>query len=358
MEIAYWHAWNLVTPIGPRRFSKLLEYFGSAEAAWKADEGSLASLLGGQNNLSQKVLALKAKIDVSLEFEKLSKKKIAVTSSLSADYPQLLRNIYDPPPILYYRGNIQVAGQKAIAIVGSRNATGYGRQMTEKLARELVKCGFGIVSGMARGIDSYAHQGALEAQGDTVAVLGCGLDIVYPRENKLLMDSIMEKGVVISEFPPGRKPEPFNFPRRNRIISGLALGVVVVEAAEKSGSLITADYALEQGKDVFAVPGPALSRLSKGTNNLIKQGAKLIESAADIVEEYGYTFDAQLTRQQPDLTVLESKIIKMLSWEPTALEKISAQLEVMPEELLSNLAILEIKGLVKQLPGQKYIVKS
>ncbi|WP_227766646.1 DNA-processing protein DprA [Zhaonella formicivorans] len=353
---AYWNALNSVPGIGPQTIQKLIEFFGNPENVWHAEPSLLESVLGSRRNVFENFLSFRAKFNVEAEWEKILKKDIKIVTFNDKIYPVNLRYIYGAPQVLYYKGSLENAIQNAIAIVGSRKATAYGQKMAEKIAYDLGKQGFCVVSGMARGIDSFAHWGVLRAAGSTIAVLGNGLDIVYPPENKRLMEEIIAHGAVISEFPLGTKPEAQNFPRRNRLISGLTLGVVVVEAAEKSGSLITADYALEQGRDVFAVPGPVFSRFSKGTNYLIKQGAKLVEDVNDILEEYGYAPVPERKTTRQELSAVEAKIVELLSWEPVSFEEIMAKLLVPPENLLSTLTVLEIRGIIKQLPGQRYII--
>ncbi|MGB9825354.1 MAG: DNA-processing protein DprA, partial [Desulfofundulus sp.] len=259
---------------------------------------------------------------------------------------------------LFVRGTLPQPGGQFVAIVGSRRATPYGVTVAENLGGELALAGVTVVSGMARGIDSAAHRGALAAGGRTVAVLGCGVDVVYPRENKRLMEGIIEAGAVISEFPPGSPPEAWHFPVRNRIISGLSRATVVVEAAGKSGALITADLALDQGRDVMAVPGPVTSRQSRGSNQLIKQGARLVESAEDVLEELGITclFSGKHLQSpgMPGLTAVEETVYGMLSCEPVPVDIIVENTGLSVQQVLSALMFLEVKALVRQFPGRLY----
>jgi DNA processing protein len=275
------------------------------------------------------------------------------------DYPKNLKNIYDPPPLIFFKGQIKPEDRKAIAVVGSRKTSSYGRLVTESLVESLASGGITIVSGLARGIDSISHQVALKAKGRTIAVLGSGLDIIYPPENKKLADKIAENGAVISEFLLGTKPEGTNFPKRNRIISGLCLGVVIVEAGPKSGALLTAQHALEQNREVFAVPGDIRSQGSKGTNNLIKQGAKLVSSIDDILIELNELTSApakaeRISMLEQALPKEEKDIFRLLSQEPYHIDKISKELGLRSSEALSFLLSLELKGLVKQLPGKVF----
>src|SRR6266581_4308709 len=289
----------------------------------------------------------------------------ATTLALTDErYPELLRTIPDPPPVLYCDGSLEPGDRQAVAIVGSRQATPYGLRVTDALARELSALGFTIVSGFARGIDAAAHRAALASGGRTVAVLGCGLDVDYPSGHASLRTEIAGSGAVLTEFAPGTAPFATNFPRRNRIISGLALGVVVVEAAEDSGSLITARLALEQGREVFAVPGPIDVPTSRGTHGLIKQGAKLVETVDDIVEELLPQLDRplQTLKTEPiaalpehvELSPSERTVLDLMSREPLHLDDLTERSRLTTPAVAGILLGLELKALVKQLPGQRY----
>ena len=289
--------------------------------------------------------------------------KIKVLSLTDKDYPTNLKYIYDPPSTLYVEGKIIPEDNIAIAIVGSRRATHYGLQNAQKLAYELAAKGISIISGLARGVDSAAHRGALRAGGRTIAVLGSGLNVIYPRENKALAREIAQNGAVISEFPEDTPPFKENFPRRNRIISGLSLGVVVVEAAKRSGALITANCALEQGREVFALPGKIDSFTSQGTHNLIKDGAKLVESSEDIIEELEPLM-AEYVRQAkseskakvaPNLPQEEREIYSCLTSEPVDIDEIMQKVALPYGRLLTSLLKLEHKKLVKELPGKLFV---
>jgi len=283
---AYWVGLNRVYGLGPKRFQLLRKHFGSPERVWKSKESELAKILGQNSPVVQNILKCRATLDLEKELANLEERKIQVLTLEDTAYPVNLLQIYDPPPVLYVKGVLAQEDAKAVAVVGSRRATPYGKAVADQLAGDLAQAGITVVSGLARGVDTCGHRGALRCGGRTLAVLGCGVDVVYPRENQELFEEIAAKGAIISEFPLGTPPEASNFPVRNRIISGLALGVLVVEAAEDGGALITADFALEQGRDVFAVPGAITNRYSRGTNRLIKDGAKLVEGVADILEEY------------------------------------------------------------------------
>src|SRR3989454_8361792 len=291
-------------------------------------------------------------------------KGVATLDLADEHYPAWLRAIPDPPPVLYCDGSLEPGDRQAVAIVGSREATPYGLRVTDALARELSRLGFTIVSGFARGIDAAAHRAALASGGRTVAVLGCGLDVDYPSGHASLRAEIAGSGAVLTEFDPGTPPRATNFPRRNRIISGLALGVVVVEATEDSGSLITARLALEQGREVFAVPGPIDVPTSRGTHGLIKQGAKLVETVDDIMEELLPQLDRplQTLKTEPiaalsehgELSSSERTVLDLMSREPLHLDDLTERSRLTTPAVAGILLGLELKALVKQLPGQRY----
>ena len=294
-----------------------------------------------------------------------SKAQDHITIALGDErYPELLRAIHDPPAVLYCDGSVEPGDRQAVAIVGSRQATPYGLRITETLAGELSALGFTILSGFARGIDAAAHRAALAAGGRTIAVLGCGLDVDYPPGHASLHAEIAGSGAVLTEFAPGTPPRATNFPRRNRIISGLALGVVVVEAAEDSGSLITARLALEQGREVFAVPGPIDVPTSQGPHGLLKQGATLVETVDDIVEELLPQLDRplQTLKTEPiaalpehvELSPSERTVLEVMSREPLHLDDLTERSRLTTPAVAAILLGLELKALVKQLPGQRY----
>ncbi|HLB94698.1 MAG TPA: DNA-processing protein DprA, partial [Nitrospiria bacterium] len=284
-ELFGWLALKAVPGLGDVLYKRLIEKFGSPHAVFAAPESELLSVEGLRLPIAQAIRTGTAAEAVSKELDGLEKNGVEIVTILDEDYPELLRQIHDPPPFLYVRGELLPEDQKALAIVGSRQCSEYGRAVSRRMGQELARRGFTIVSGLARGIDGAAHEGALSVGGRTLGVLGCGVDVAYPLEHLSLKEAISKQGAVISEFPLATAPVPENFPRRNRVISGLCLGVIVVEAADQSGALITATSALEQGREVFAVPGPIGSKTSVGTHRLIKQGAKLIEGVEDILEE-------------------------------------------------------------------------
>jgi DNA processing protein len=321
-----------------------------------------------KGELSERLKGLKRQSEKALEAElKLARRhNVEIVTIIDRAYPRVLKEIYDPPLVLYVKGKILKEGELAIALVGSRLASIYGLSTAERLGYELASKGVVIVSGLARGIDSAAHKGAIEAYGRTIAVLGNGLGTVYPPENKRFADEIVEKeGAVISEFPMGTEPLARNFPQRNRIISGLSLAVVVVEAAKKSGALITADFALEQGKEVFAVPGKVDSTTSFGTNELIKQGARLVQTAEDVVEELGLRFKEAKTKGKgakdkkaalkPVLSPEEEVIYKNLSKEPRYLDDVVETAKFPLSKTAQLLLKLQLKKLVKELPGKNFV---
>lgn len=354
MERYYWAAFRLIPGFGNSRIKSLVSFFGSAQTAWKAARRDLFLCgcldVADCNNL----LAEREKIDVHKIAQEWEQKGIRLCRPPDGEYPALLKTIFDPPQVLFYRGQLP-GDQPLIAIVGARRASAYGKNAASFLASQLVSAGFAVVSGAARGIDTAAHNGALEG-GRTFAVLGCGVDVSYPAENKRLLEKIAEQGAVISEHPPGTPPLPGFFPARNRIISGLSRGVVVVEAAEKSGALITADFALEEGRDVFAVPGSIFSETSRGTHRLIKQGAKLVERAADILEEYGLDGDAEPEIPAAPLTADESAVYKALNCEnPLTVDEIVLKTNMTPQVAAYILLQLELRDLVAQSGGQRYI---
>lgn len=369
-ELKYWLAWNRVKEIGPVRFAKLYQYFSSLEEAWHYDmkNTDMMNLLHIREETIAKIEQGKKQIDPDEEWGSLQKRNIKVVTIKEEGYPILLKNIYSPPPVIYYQGDfINIMKEvKGLAMVGSRKATYYGRKVARDMAGEIAKSGYIVISGLARGIDTYAHLGALEAEGLTIAVLGCGLDRIYPSENTNLARRIAEKGAIITEFPLFTKPEKNNFPRRNRIISGLSLGTIVVEATKKSGALITADYALEQGREVFSVPGSIHSFLSVGCHNLIKQGAKLVNNCQDILEEleqennlFSVAKDKKNDNQgsniTAELTDYERKLLKHISIEPLHIDEIT-ELAVLPFTKVSEaLLSLELKNLIREVEGKRFI---
>ena len=355
MEHYYWFALRSVPYVGNVLFCRLIERFGTPEAALKATPEALMSIRGISRNLAEAISRHDYREAADRESARVAACGCKIIDCTSAGYPPLLREIADRPPYLYVQGNL-IDADPAIAVVGSRRASSYGLLNTGRLAAELAAQGVAIVSGMARGVDAAAHQGALQQGGRTIGVLGCGVDVVYPQENRRLFAEMKEKAVLISEFPLGTLPLPENFPRRNRIISGLSRGVLVVEAAEGSGSLITAQYALEQGRDVFAIPGNINCHGSRGTNRLIKQGAKLVESVADILEELPQAVPNNLAAAPAPagLAPEEAAILSLLAREPLHIDDVIASSALTVGEVSAILLRLELKGVISQLPGKLF----
>lgn len=355
-----WIRLNIAEGIGVARKLELLRMFKTPEALFELGRNEWTRL--GMKPHQADSLLCREKLDESVQILKLAERKgIRVIPIDHREYPEFLRYIHDPPLVLYARGI--VPSGLCLGIVGSRKATGYGMDTAFRLASDLAKEGCVIVSGMARGIDTAAHTGALHAGGKTIAVLGCGPDQAYPPENRGLMERISNNGAVISEYPPGVKPQTYHFPVRNRIISGISIGVLVVEAGQKSGSLITAQTALEQGREVFAVPGNINHHNSQGTNRLIKEGAKLVLSAKDILEEIPWSLAAlPRNNRSPDsdaeqLTFEESEILKALGAEDLYHDQIAERTRFPAHILFNSLLRLELKGLVrKDITGRYAIV--
>jgi DNA processing protein len=353
----YWLGFNLIKGIGPVRLRTLRQHFGDLEMAWNASEAALLAAGLDRRSLANLLQARQA-INLDKVLRDIDALGATVLTLDDPDYPSLLRELPDGPPVLYVKGTLADADQWAVAFVGTRRATVYGRDVTYHLVASLVDAGITIVSGLALGIDAAAHKAALDAGGRTIAVLGCGIDTVYPPEHRTLADAITHSGALITEFPPGTPPEAKNFPVRNRLISGMALGVVVVEAPENSGALLTADHAIEQGRDVFAVPGNVTARSSVGANRLIQNGAKLVISADDILDELNLTRSTVETRTQlreiapSDPT--EASLARCLSDEPLHIDDL-CQLSGLPiTQVSSTLALMELKGLVRRIEGMQY----
>jgi DNA processing protein len=362
MKELHWIGLKSIPGIGNVIFRRLLERFETPEAVLSASPAALSAVRGVNSDAVEAIADGRWRSFAEQECNRLSASGARLVTFTSAEYPKSLFEIPDPPPFLYLRGELR-SHETSIAIVGSRRATALGIQTTTRLAGALASHGITVTSGMARGVDTAAHNGALAAGGRTIGVLGCGIDKVYPPENRTLFQKMAEKGCLVSEFPLGTMPLAENFPRRNRIISGLSRGVLVVEAAENSGSLITAQYALEHGRDVFAVPGNISFATSRGSNRLIKQGAKLVDCVEDILEELpGYGNISRTAEPQPQpvrsfsLTPKEAAIYELLARSPLHIDDIIAQTELTAAEVSSMLLHLELKGAVTPLPGTHYAV--
>ncbi|MDK2917375.1 MAG: processing protein [Candidatus Petromonas sp.] len=349
---------NSIQGVGHKTIEKILNYFGALLPLWTSPNNEIYKIPHLQKHIADKIIEHRDIKFVENYKQKMKKKNVISIIKEEESYPISLRNTYDPPYILNLIGSITKKDQTALAIVGSRRATPYGKNIAYKFAKDLVKYGITVVSGMAYGIDSAAHKGALDGGGRTIAVLGCGVDICYPKSNYKLMKDIINNGAIVSEYPLGTQPTPGNFPQRNRIISGLSKAVLVVEAGLKSGSLITVDYALEQGKDVFAVPGNINSNFSKGTNKLIKEGAKPVTCIEDILEEFNISNKISDNNTDIELSDLEKKIFKVIEdKQPIHMDLIGAILHLNPSDINSIITILEIKGIIEQLPGKIIITK-
>lgn len=334
-------------------------YFGNLELAWKAPLGEMKRA-GLDSPALRAIDQWRDKISPDAEMEKLDQHHIKVlTCNDDAAYPKRLKEIYDYPPVIYLKGSLLPEDEWCLAVVGTRRATVYGKQITEEIVTDLARSKITIVSGLAKGIDTVAHRSALEAGGRTVAVFASGLDIIYPSENQRLVGDIMEHGAIISEYPLGMKPRAENFPRRNRILSGLSLGVLVTEADEDSGAMITARDALEQNREVFAIPGSILSPASRGTNRLIQMGeAKLVRTYTDILEELNLTTVARQMEMSELLpaTETESLLISQLTAEPSHIDEVCRKSGLPAATVSSTLAMMELKGLVKQVGTMNYVL--
>lgn len=356
-ELKYYYAFSRTGKVGPIHFNQALKVFGDAKAAWEAREDEL-KYLGWREGVTHAVRKVKKSVDLEKELERLIEGKVKIITDKDKEYPPNLKNISTPPFILYIKGEISKKDTQALAVVGSRKITDYGRLVTRKLVSALCLNHLTIISGLALGIDAFAHKEALECGGRTLAVLGSGIDKISPITNYHLAENIISSnnGAIITEFPPGTEAFPSNFPFRNRIISGLSMGVLVIEAAVKSGTLITAGHALDQGKDVFAVPGSVLSSMSSGSHRLIKMGAKLVESAQDILEELN------ITKNVGDMAAVEiipeSKeeevILKILGEDMLHIDDIIRSSKLATSVVSSVITMMEIKGKIINTGGGYY----
>jgi len=369
-DVRDWIALNLIPGVGPRSFLKLLSKFRSPDRILSARERELAEVLGQSGEIAQRIANYRDVVDIEKEMKLVEQYDASVLTLEDPRYPVRLAEIYEPPILLYVRGVLLERDKNSVAIVGTRRPSMYGKEVAERLAGELAQRGITVVSGMAEGIDSAAHRGALKAGGRTIAVLGGGVDVVYPSGNRKLMEQIISGGGAISEFPMGCPARGGNFPRRNRIISGLTLGTVVVEGDSHSGALITARYASEQGREVFAVPGNVNSFRTNGPHSLIKDGAKLTETANDVIEEIEGRLEVGLEpvavtgaepglAERPDIKLsdVEGRILGTLSEEPLHIDRIADSCAVSAADTMSALTMLELKGLARQLPGKVFVKK-
>ncbi|MDX9864796.1 MAG: DNA-processing protein DprA [Anaerolineaceae bacterium] len=354
---AYWLGFNLVKGIGSVRLQGLLNYFGSLEIAWQSPPEAFQAS-GLSSKVIENLVRVRGKVDLEAELEKILSKNIQILTWESKEYPRRLKEIDQPPPVLYVRGDLTLEDEWAVAIVGTRRVTAYGRQMAEELAGYLAGNGITVVSGLARGVDGLAHKAALAAGGRSIAVLGSGVDHIYPPEHRNLADEICANGAVISDYAPGTPPEGVNFPPRNRIISGLSLAVIVVEAGKKSGALITAKFAADQGRDVFAIPGNVHAPQSIGTNQLIQDGARPLLQPKDVLEALNLQQiqEYRAARHVIPSDEVEAKLIEILRTEPVHVDELSRAAGYSVQKVSAALTMLELKGVVRQVGGMQYVM--
>lgn len=354
----YLNALNKIPGIGSQKLTLLMSHFENSEQIWHAGETELVGA-GLSEGLAKTVAAARKMIDPEREFELLAKENIRVVSEKEEEYPRLLREIHNPPYIIYMRGSSECLLRPMIAVVGSRKCTSYGRQTAHALARDLAASGITVVSGLALGIDAIAHRGALDTNGLTVGVLGSSIEKagITPHTNSMLGEEIVRSGgLLLSEYSLPTPASAGTFPARNRIMAGMSLGTLVIEAAEESGSLITANHALENNREVFAVPGPIFSPQSRGTNSLIKRGAKIVTSVQDILEEFSFRQTPTHISMPPEAsTEEEKKILSLLESEPLHIDRIIKLSKLETSTALSTLAMMEINGMVKDIGGHNYI---
>jgi DNA processing protein len=357
-------ALNMIEHVGPVRVRQLLEHFGDAPAILRASKPELLRVRGIGEEIAEAIANWEKSVDLGNELKRIQEYGCHVLTQTDADYPDLLRQIYDPPIVLYVKGRLTAKDKNAVAMVGSRLTTHYGLETARKLAYQLAYIGVTVVSGGARGIDTAAHQGALSAKGRTVAVLGNGINIVFPAENAELFERIAAHGAVLTQFPFNRKADKQSFPIRNRIVAGMSLGTLVVEANLSSGALITANFAVEYGRQVFAVPGRIDSPQSKGCHDLIKKGAKLCEGAEDVLSEFEYLFPVSNRPPSPaesgtlpalTLSENEQKVYEVLSREEMPMDDVIRRSGLPPSAASVTLLSLEMKRLIKQLPGKLFV---
>jgi len=357
-DLKYWLGFNLVKGIGPAKVQALLDYYGSLATAWQANEFELYKI-GFDKRAVANLLEARREVNLDVALAQAQQANIKLLTWETADYPNYLREIPNPPPLLYLQGDLLEQDRWAVAVVGTRRLTSYGRQVTRDLVAGLVQNNITVVSGLARGIDAIAHKTAVELGGRTLAVLGSGLDAIYPADNRALAQEITQgHGAIISEYGLGIQPEAKNFPPRNRIISGLSLGVIIVEAGERSGALITTNFALEQNRDVFAVPGNINSPASQGTNKLIQEGAKLVTRVEDVLEELNLHMVAERTAVQLVLpeTAEEIALYTQLSAQPVHIDDLSRSTGLPSALVSSTLTLMELKGMVQQVGGMNYVL--
>ncbi len=355
-EKKYWVGFNLIKGIGAVRMQALVQHFDGLEAAWKAAPADLAAA-GLGLKLIERIVKARSQVDLDKIWTQIESQGIKILTWQDETYPQRLKEIEQPPPVLYLRGEYLPEDLFAVAIVGTRRVTPYGRQITEELAAHLAGNGITVVSGLARGVDAIAHQTALKAGGRTIGVLGSGVDKIYPPEHRQLAERMSASGAIVSDYAPGTPPDASNFPPRNRIISGLSLAVVVIEAGETSGALITAEFAAEQGREVFSVPGSILAPQSKGTNKLIQRGALPLLSINDLMQalDLRRMGEHQAARKVIPADETEARVMNVLGPQPLHVDEIRNQTELPIEKVSAALVLMELKGMVRQVGGMNYV---
>ena len=353
-EAGYWLAFSYVKGIGAVRFRKLLAFFGELSRAWQAGSTELLAAGLSEKNAAD-ILEKRKTLEPLALAETLRTRGISFMTWQDETYPRYLKEIAQPPPVLYYRGSITDEDNLAVAIVGTRNVTAYGKQITRDTAEYLAQNGVTVVSGLARGVDGLAHHAAIEAGGRTIAVLGSGVDIIYPPEHRKLAEQILEHGAIVSDYAPGTKPDGINFPPRNRIISGLSRATIVIEAGEKSGALITAKFAVEQNREVFAVPGSVLSPMSRGTNDLIGEGAMPMTNPKAVLEALRIEEGSRVVKpKEQALSDLERTVLRVLGQDSLHIDEICVRMDLSVEKLTVTLTMMELKGLVVREQGMTY----
>jgi DNA processing protein len=357
-DARYWVGFQHVKRIGPIRLERLIARFGSAEAAWIAPRAELRAVL--DEATVENLASVRKSFNAEREVDRISALGIEIVTLASPTYPRLLREVPSPPAVLYVKGTLTDDDIKAVGIVGTRRCSAYGRQIALTMAEELARAGVTVVSGLALGIDGQAHRGALAGGGRTIAILGSGVDIIYPSNHRDLAEQIARSGAVISDYPPGTKPDARNFPPRNRLIAGMSKGVVVVEAPNRSGALITVDFAADYGRDVFCVPGNVQSEYSAGCHRVLRDGARLVTSAADVLTDLGMApLQPGATAQQNfPMTDEERHIFNYIRWEPQHIDELSAAASLTAGQCGALLTLLELKGAVRDTGGQHYVRSS
>lgn len=354
---------SMVPGIGAARLRSLVNHFGDPQSVFGASERELAEAEGIDRSLARRITSERnVEEEIQLQLSRLNKAEARIVTLWDKEFPENLKKIYDPPVMLFVRGQLTVSDKFSISVVGTRNPTTYGKHVAEKFAAEIAEYGVVVVSGLARGVDTIAHATTVRSGGRTIAILGSGVDVIYPGENKRLAEQILVGGAIMSEYYMGTKPDAVNFPRRNRIISGITLGTILIETDVNGGAMITASFALDQNREVFAVPGQVFERKGRGTNRLIKEGrAKLVEDISDVVEELRYKLKPIL-KDQPkpqakiQLSIFEQKVFDSLSQDAVHVDVLADRCKLSTSDILVQLLGLELKGVVKQLPG-KYFVR-